>query len=408
MISFHHFCPWGSSPSISEDLIEKFKETINDPAYGFYQSDFQSFLDDSLILKNKIKRKIKHFVHVGLGGSSLGPEMLIKALNTTDTHFYFLNNIDSKQINDVLKKIELKETLFYIVSKSGTTAETMAIFSILTNFAFKHGVSLETLKDYFVFCTDPNKGDLRSFAQEHDLFCLDVPANIGGRFSVFSPVGFFPALWAGLNCEQFIQGIKDFKKDLEAHSFHNSWMKISGLILDWNQKYHINQTVLMPYSYQLKELSLWFVQLWAESLGKENKGLTPLFAYGATDQHSQVQLFMEGPKDKAIFFVECENHQQDFSLSSKLELKSLKRMDNISLNTLLTAELRGTELALQKNKRPYLTFKLPKIDEYHLAQLCFYLECLTVLVGKGLNIDPFNQPGVEAGKLFAWQWINEI
>lgn len=405
MMDYTLSTPWNEKQTINKDAIDNFLGTINDPEIGFYHCPFGDYLLQSKSVKDKIKKSVKKFVHVGLGGSSLGPEMLIKALQKNDTEFIFLNNIDPVEIKQVLDKVEIDTTLFYIVSKSGTTAETMAIFSVIVNFLDSQGIDQNKIHEHIVFCTDPEKGDLRSFASQNRVQCLEVPSDIGGRFSVFTPVGFFPALFADIDLGKLIQGIKDFKTAFESNQFDNKWTHLSEQIYYWYQNHHIDQTVLMPYSYQLKDLSLWFVQLWAESLGKEEKGLTPIYAYGASDQHSQVQLFMQGPKNKCVMFIEIENRPVDFELASKIELNSIKKMNDISMATLLRAELRGTELALAEQQRPFVTFKMDQLNEANLGALVFYFQCLTTLVGNKLEIDPFNQPGVEAGKIFAWKWI---
>lgn len=405
MIKISKELPWKSKDTLDLETVTSFKKIINNPEYGFYHAPFKDFLSESKAVKNSIKRKIKTFVHIGLGGSSLGPEAMISALKKNDTSFIFLNNVDAFQVQDSLSKVELNESLFYIVSKSGTTAETISLFSVVTNFLLAKGIAEKDFSEYLVFCTDPERGDLRGYAKKNNIACLDVPVNIGGRFSIFTSVGFFPALFADINIEKLIQGIEDFKKEFEAQDFQNHWTLITQDLIDSYHNQKIDQTVMMPYSYQLKDLSLWFVQLWAESLGKDNKGLTPLSAYGASDQHSQVQLFMEGPNNKNIFFLELSKIHEDFDLSSPIALPSLAKMKNLSMSTLMTAELRGTELALKEQERPYYTIKLPEVNEESFGQLLFYFQCLTVMVGISLKINPFDQPGVEAGKKFAWEWI---
>jgi glucose-6-phosphate isomerase len=155
----------------------------------------------------------------------------------------------------------------------------------------------------------------------------------------------------------------------------------------------------------LKDYSSWFVQLWAESLGKEGKGLTPIPAYGATDQHSQMQLFMEGPNNKAIFIIEVKSHKTNYSLKNTLNAESFKNLSPFSLSDLMKAELEGTLSALKENDRHVVHMSIPKLDEESLGQLIIFAESLTALVGKLLKVNPFNQPGVEAGKKYANDWL---
>jgi glucose-6-phosphate isomerase len=163
----------------------------------------------------------------------------------------------------------------------------------------------------------------------------------------------------------------------------------------------------MPYSSLLKDFSSWFVQLWAESLGKDGKGLTPIPAYGATDQHSQMQLFMEGPQDKILFIIEVKNHQTDYSLKNNLAAESFKNLSSFTLSDLMKAELEGTLTALSENDRHVVQLSISKLNEESLGQLILFVECLTVIIGELLLVNPFNQPGVEAGKKYANEWLKK-
>ena len=175
----------------------------------------------------------------------------------------------------------------------------------------------------------------------------------------------------------------------------------------------VNQTVLMPYSSRLKTLSHWFVQLWGESLGKidssgTNVGLTPIPAYGATDQHSQMQLFMEGPSDKAIFLLEVKNKAVDFKLDSGLEMDSARKLENFSLNQLIEAQFNGTLKALQDQKKNVIKMSIERNDAKHMGSMILFFESLTALMGEYLGIDAFNQPGVELGKKYAYEYLKNL
>jgi glucose-6-phosphate isomerase len=347
----------------------------------------------------------KYFIHIGIGGSALGPDMLLKALgDASGVEFVFLNNIDPDDMKRSLDKVDMKEALVYVVSKSGTTAETVAAMAIVINELEKCGIKKEQYKDYFVFCTDPEKGDLRKLSREWGVRTLDIPSNIGGRFSVLTPVGLFPAMFAGIDAHDLLVGAEDIKKHLIDPSVGEEFYKLGLWIKDLHDQ-GVNQTVMMPYSSLLKEYSAWFTQLWAESLGKQGKGLTPIPAYGATDQHSQMQLFMEGPIDKIVFIIEVENFDSDFELKNTVEGGAFKLLSSFKLSQLMKAELEGTLTALSENKRHVVHLKIPSLKEQYLGQLILFSECLTVLLGKMLGIDPFNQPGVEAGKKYANAWL---
>jgi glucose-6-phosphate isomerase len=388
-----------------EKFYENYLKTLNSPETGFFHlPENKILLDQTKQVYNKFKSK-KYFIHIGIGGSALGPEMLIKALGgNTDVEFIFLNNIDPDDFYSQLKEVNLRESLIYVVSKSGTTAETVAAMSVVIELLKHQGLSEENFKDYFVFCTDPEKGDLRKIAQLWNVSTLDIPSNIGGRFSVLTPVAFLPLLFAGIDADLLLKGARDIQKKLSSQDEGKDFFSLAY----WIKQLHdrgTHQTVIMPYSSRLKEFSSWFVQLWAESLGKNGKGLTPIPAYGATDQHSQMQLFMEGPNDKVLFLIEVEKFKHDYSLKNTVSSDTFKLLSPFSLEMLMKAEFQGTLKALNENDRHVVHFTIPLVNEESLGQLILLSECLTVAIGIMLEIDPFNQPGVEAGKKYAHQWL---
>jgi len=402
-----------SSEIVHPFNLSDFKETLNSylgilnsEQIGFFRlPSNEESIKDTKSLYEKFKSK-KNFLHLGIGGSSLGPEMLISALGkkNTETQFTFINNIDPDDLFYKIKNLDLKQTLIYVVSKSGTTAETVAAVSILIDQLHSMGIKEENYKDYFVFCTDPDKGDLRDISKKYNISTLCIPSNIGGRFSVLTPVGLFPAPFAGISVEDLLKGALSIQHKLSHPNEGEDFFKLAL----WLKTLHdqgINQTVIMPYSSLLKDFSAWFVQLWAESLGKEGKGLTPIPSYGATDQHSQMQLFMEGPNNKALLIVENEHFEHDFSLKNQIPAPSFVNLAPYSLGQLMKAELEGTLAALKENKRHLVHFKIPSLNEASLGQLIMLSESLTVLMGILLKVDPFNQPGVEAGKKYAYSWL---
>lgn len=388
-----------------QDAIKVYQNTLDSEEIGFFRlAQNKELIASSKELYQAFKHK-KFFIHIGIGGSALGPDMLLKAMGIkSGVEFIFLNNIDPDDMKRNLDKVNIKEALIYVVSKSGTTAETVAAMSIVLSELDKAGIKQDQYKDYFVFCTDPAKGELRKLAKEWNVKALDVPSNIGGRYSVLTPVGLFPALFAGMDAQNLLDGAEDIQKHLYDPKIGADFYQLAFFIKDLHDK-GVKQTVMMPYSSLLKEYSAWFVQLWAESLGKEGKGLTPIPAYGATDQHSQMQLFMEGPSDKIMFLIEVEKFNSDYSLKNQVNSEGFKLLSTFNLSQLMKAELEGTLAALKENDRHVIHLKIPSLNEEYLGQLILFSECLTVLVGKMLKIDPFNQPGVEAGKKFAHAWL---
>ncbi len=391
---------------------KKFLQTIESDEIGFFHVNLQKKLLQSCMEVYEKFQSRTHFIQVGIGGSSLGPEMLISALGNHKRDFTFINNIDPEMLADQLERTDPKKALFYFVSKSGGTAETNASLAVICDWLKGFGIEEKDYKNYFVFATDPLKSDFLTLSKEWGTHCLEIPSNVGGRFSVLTPVGLLPALFAGIAVEDLLKGAQEIKKTLLHTDLpQNTLIRTAQYLLSLKDE-GFNQTVLMPYSSKLRDFSFWFVQLWAESLGKkkangEVTGLTPLPAYGATDQHSQVQLFMEGPYDKVCLLLEIENPSTDFSLKNEASTSSLKKLSPYNLATLLKAELKGTEMALEEASRPFINIKIDQRDANHLGQLVLFFESLTALVGLMLDINPFDQPGVEAGKRYAFQWLEK-
>src|SRR5690606_8259279 len=240
----------------------------------------------------------------------------------------------------------------------------------------------------------------RHFCETQGYDSLEVPTSIGGRFSVQTAVGLFPALFAGIDIEKIFEGMNEVKdlileKDIQKNPLLQTAERLFLLFTEFG----VNQTILMPYSSKLKTLSHWFVQLWGESLGKLKKdgtptGLTPIPAYGATDQHSQVQLFMQGPSDKCLFMLEVKRRMIDFSLDNNLEFSSANKLHGKTLNQLMEAEFKGTLKALSEAKKDHIHLQIEEVDEKNMGALILFYESLTALMGIYLEIDPFDQPGV--------------
>ena len=408
------------SSALAKDKINTFKSIINNARTQFFYTFNRSELEVSSkkVFEQFSDRKV--FVHIGIGGSSLGPEMMVNALQKNDRKFIFINNIDPEELHSQMSSIskyDLKDCLFYFVSKSGGTAETLAALAIVTQLFDSRGISPKDYKDYFVFATDPSKSELLTLSKEWDITTLEVPSDVGGRFSSLTPVGFLPLLFAGMDLDLFLKGAVDAQLALLSEDGQkNEMIACAEYLYALKIKKGISQTVLMPYSSKLRSFSFWFTQLWAESLGKKknrkgelvNDGFTPIVGYGATDQHSQMQLFMEGPNDKAFFIIEVENFAHDFPLHSTLKSNNLQKLSTFNLSQLMKAEMEGSIKALREAERNIIHVKIARNDEYHLAQLILFFESLTALMGDYLMIDPFDQPGVEAGKIYAFEFLNQL
>lgn len=400
-------------PQKNQDIEtkESLKSYLQDFLTNNPRKDIFSFKDSNQKLRKELTEKYKHkkhFIHVGMGGSALGPEFFIKALypQNTNPHFLFFNNIDSDEIYAQLSSVNLNESLFYIVSKSGSTIETLSLLAIIDQeLTSKFGKNYNK-NDFFVFCTDPDKSFLKDLAQEWSVPCLEISPNIGGRYSTLTDVGLFPLNFIGkdqINSER-VEVAKELEKDL------NQVIDLAAELSFLYKKEAIDQTVLMPYSSLLKTFSLWFVQLWAESLGKTPKGknprgLTPIFAYGPTDQHSQVQLFMEGPRNKAIIFLEVSETQKQYKFESSIPHEKIKLINGKNLQNVLLAELSGSRDALIEREIPCFTLQVDQITSKEMIKLVLFCELLTISVAKLIEVDPFDQPGVELGKLLCLNYL---
>jgi glucose-6-phosphate isomerase len=357
-------------------------------------------------------------VVLGIGGSALGPIALRTALrppywNLLDTRrrngmprLHVLDNVDPRTISALLAQLDLSRTLFIITSKSGGTAETMAQYLIVRERVGAAGLDRAR---HLVFVTDPKQGALRPIAEQEKIPALDIPANVGGRFSVLSPVGMLPAALIGIDVGALLEGAQAMAERCATDDLAKNPAGVYALLqwlADTRAGAHIH--VMMPYADSLRDFAAWFVQLWAESLGKilpagGSVGPTPLAALGATDQHSQVQLFMEGPADKTVTFIGVADREGDLGIPNAYpDTKDLSYLGGKSLGNLLDIERRATAGALAKRGRPNMTIMLDQVDAAHVGELIMMLEIATIHAGALYGVDPLNQPGVELGKQFTY------
>lgn len=366
----------------------------------------------------KARGKFDDVVILGIGGSALGPIALRTALRPSGWNMlddkarggyprlHVLDNVDPETIAALLRRLKLERALFIVTSKSGGTAETMAQFLIVHDrlLAAKLDVSKQ-----MVFVTDPKQGALRPLADRLKVPALDIPPNIGGRFSVLTPVGTLPAALIGIDVKSVLAGAAEMAKRCAAPDLATNPAGVYAM-LQWlaDTKLKKSIAVFMPYSDPLRDFAAWFVQLWAESLGKKKPdgtsvGSTPLAALGATDQHAQVQLFMEGPANKTITFVSVAHREVDVPIPAGFpDVRELGYLTGHSLAELIDIEQRATAGALARRGRPNMTVHLDRVDPSHVGQLMMFLEIATAYAGQLYGIDAFDQPGVELGKQFAY------
>ncbi len=350
-------------------------------------------------IRKLAEEKRKHtdtLVLVGIGGSSLGAECLIHALDKAE-NFYVLDNVDPYKVASVLDRIDPQRTCFNVVSKSGGTTETIVNFMAVLE-VLKRSMLWDEAKRNIVITTDPEKGILREIAQREGIASLPVPSNVGGRFSVLSPVGLFPAAYMGVDLDALLMGAKKAVDWCMCESLEKNpaWLIASLHYLHAIRGKNI--AVMMPYCERLSLFVSWWRQLWAESLGKDGKGQTPVKAMGTVDQHSQIQLYNDGPKDKLITFMVVEDFGRDVKLHNHLGIADFHYLNGKTLSQVMYASYLGTASALAKNKVPFITVKLDRIDEAHLGALFMVYEFATAISGYLYDINPFDQPGVEEGK----------
>ncbi len=365
--------------------------------------------------------KYDNFVVLGIGGSALGNIALQTAINNPYYNLnadyragyprvFFPDNVDPDRFKSLLETLDLSKTLFNVISKSGSTAETMSQFLIARGQVAAE-LGEEAIKDHFLATTSKDSGFLIEIAEREGMPKFYIPDNVGGRFSVLTPVGLVSAAFAGIDIEKLLVGANAMKERTATSDIWNNPAYMHGILqyLAYNKGKTIS--VMMPYNHGLKDFADWYRQLWAESLGKEvdrdgntiNVGPTPVKALGATDQHSQAQLYMEGPFDKLITFLEVENHKQDMEIPVEYQdLDGVNYLGGHSLEKLINTEKQATELALTERNRMNNTIVFPELNEHTVGQFIYMLELETAFVGELMNINAYNQPGVELGKHYTY------
>ena len=360
---------------------------------------------------------------LGIGGSALGPIALRTALLKPQWNsltkeeragwprLHVLDNVDPRTIAALLDRLDLGRALFIVTSKSGGTAETMAQY-LVVRARLQNAVGKDVSR-HLVFVTDPEKGALRTIARGEKIPALDIPPNVGGRYSVLTPVGVLPAALTGMDTAALLAGAAEIAKRCETSELSKNpagTFATLQFLADTKLGRHIH--VLMPYSDPLRDIADWFVQLWAESLGKHRTtgdpgiGPTPLAALGATDQHSKVQLFMEGPPDKTVSFISVEEEFVKLEIPKlHSDVKELGYLGGHRLGELLDIERRATAGALARRGRPNLTIHVERPDARHLGLLFMFLEIATIYAGELYGINPLDQPGVELGKQFTYAML---
>jgi len=416
----------GIDPARLDALADRFRQAHADAQERRQSGElgFYGLVDESQTLKDieqfagGVGQTFSTVVILGIGGSALGTIALRTALlhpfwnelSDEEREFfpklYVLDNVDPATIGPFLDRLDIRRTLFNVVSKSGGTAETMSQYLIIRD-RLQQELG-DGYKAHFLFTTDPEKGVLRQIADAEGIPTLPIPPTVGGRFSVLSAVGLLPAAMVGIDVAALVAGAREMVERCGTDELRNNPAGLfAALQYLADTEKRANVHVMMPYSDPLKDVADWFRQLWAESLGKQKSragddvhtGPTPVKALGATDQHSQVQEYVEGPFDKTITFLAVAEQPVDITIPRLHEdLAELGYLGGHTLNELLNTERLATEAALAKRGRMNATIELPRVDAHSIGQLFMLLQIATVYSGFFYGIDPMDQPGVELGK----------
>lgn len=393
---------------------EVWRDLHRDPARAKYVGAVTQLADDA-------RQRFDNVVVLGIGGSALGNIALQSALNPYTYNLqdkaarggprlFVVDNVDPAYLGSVLEVIRAtdpmyEKTLFNVVSKSGETAETAAQFMVVRGELARCG---RALGEHVIAITDENKGTMRSFCDKEGITTLPVPDGVGGRFSVLSPVGLFSAAVCGIDITALLEGAAEMD-ELCAHEEleKNPAAMVATLLYELGGRGKVNH-VMMPYCNGLYLMADWFRQLWAESLGKrvdkDGKevfaGYTPIKALGTTDQHSQVQLYREGPNDKVFAFLVVDDFgDADLTIPTDMGVENLAYLEGKKMSELLNAEQRATAFAFVESERPSFEIRFPRVDAHHVGAFIYLWEMVTAYAGLFLNIDAYDQPAVETGKV---------
>ena len=377
--------------------------------------DPQEFLDYAAHYKGACEC----LVVIGIGGSALGTIALSRTLlpffhNELSAaerggrpRLYVLDNVDPDETAALFDRLDLKRTLVNVISKSGMTGETMAGYLVAKQ-RLEAAVGVAALKDHLVFTTEPAGSTLRDIGEALGVRTFDLPPGVGGRYSVLSAVGLIPAALTGMDVRALLAGARDMSEWIAGtQGWDNPACTFAGIHYLQDTGMGRPVSVMMPYSARLRDVADWHRQLWAESLGKEtdrqdqlvNIGPLPVKGLGVTDQHSQLQLYMEGPDDKIVVFLGVKEFESALTIPAPgPEAEALSYLGGHTMAELMWAEQKSTAWALAKRGRPSMTITLPRVDAYSMGALLYMLEMATAIAGELYDVNAFDQPGVEMGK----------
>ena len=347
------------------------------------------------------KQDKKKFVVFGTGGSNLGARALINILVDQPDNILFFDNIDPLFFQSQILKLDFATTGFIVISKSGTTPETLSQLGTIVNIANEKNI-LNTLYNNMMVITEFKDSALFNIAKKNNCLLLEHQDDIGGRYSVFSNVGMVPAIIAGLNVKKIHEGVV---KLLNKNDFNNAFK--FAQIFKYSVSNNFSSSVLMTYSDGLNYFGKWYLQLWAESIGKQNRGVTALHATGTTDQHSQLQLYLDGPKDKFFTIIKSNYKNKGLLIDSQLmKDESIDYLVNKKMGDLMHAEQDATIDTFKLNGFKFREIFIETIDEENIGMLMANSIIETIAACIYFDVDPFDQPAVEQGKVLTKKYLS--
>ena len=394
-----------------EDIFTEIKKERED--IGYYSLPYV----DTSVIKSRLDNldfKQKQIAIIGIGGSTLGTYAIYNFLKynkqrnkTLKKELFFFESTDPINLNGTIAQLNLEDTLFIVISKSGTTIETISIFKYLMS------ITKIDKSNLLVITEDDSK--LNTFARANEINTFDIPKNVGGRFSVLSNVGLVPLYLAGFDIDELLKGARKISTSFfEQNELYNQLLKKARTYYEYKDVYNIN--AIFSYSQLLEGFNKWYIQLWGESLGKidannTNQGLTPIGLLGPVDQHSFLQLIVEGKRDKTVTFIKIKDFKDDTKIAPiTLEgLEDLDYINGLNFKELINLQADATIASVKEYKKdiPIDLIEIEEISEFEIGKLLFYYELLTSIVGKFLRINTYDQPGVEGGKIILKEMLKK-
>ena len=401
-------------PQISLSNEEIFSEIKKErESIGYYSLPHVDITDLKTRLDN-LNFTQKQIAIIGIGGSTLGTYAIYNFMKynkqnskTLKKELFFFESTDPVNLNGTLSQLNLEDTLFIVISKSGTTIETISIFKYL--------MSITKIDKSNLLVITEHDSKLNTFATTNDINSFEIPKDVGGRFSVLSNVGLVPLYLAGFNIDELLRGAKKISTSFfEQHELYDHLIKKARTYYEFKDVYNIN--AIFSYSQLLEGFNKWYVQLWGESLGKidinnTNQGLTPIGLLGPVDQHSFLQLIVEGKSDKTLTFIKIKDFKDDTKIApiTLAGLEDLDYINNLNFKELINQQADATIASVKECKKdiPIDIIEIDNISEYEIGKLLFYYELLTSIVGKFLRINTYDQPGVEGGKIILKEMLKK-